>query len=85
MHRFNRRCKICSGNIEKEISNRSKGVSYNLTVIINDEEYTLNVFPLVYEEYDVNDYITLYEYDGLFAGKYYEYQWEYVYIYEVRK
>ena len=54
---------------------------YILTVLIDEEEYELRIHPAIYNNYEVNDYIILYEYDGLFNTKYLEYKWEEVYIY----
>jgi hypothetical protein len=54
---------------------------YILTVFINNEEYELIFHPAVYEEYEIGDYIMLYEYDGLFDVKYLEYHWDELYKY----
>ena len=65
---------------EERINAKSRN-GYYITILVNGEEFKMNVNKLVYSNYQIDDKILLYKYEGALGYSYYEYQMESIYIY----
>lgn len=67
--------------VEKHITQHRRGKGYYIEFVVNGERVSFSTDKLVYLKYDVGDRISIYEYDGAYDMKYYEYRLDKIYKY----